>query len=125
MAKDPVCGMEVDEKKAIRVQRDGQDNFFCSSHCKDKFLGQKKERAHHGHSHHLGSGHSMKKEKALLSARGTIYTCPMHPEIEQNHPGDCPKCGMALEPKNATVENTEEQDEIKKLSRKFWEPRNF
>jgi len=48
------------------------------------------------------------------------YTCPMHPEIEQDHPGACPKCGMTLEPKTVGVEDEEEQKEIDSLSRKFW-----
>src|SRR5437870_6687107 len=48
------------------------------------------------------------------------YTCPMHPEIEQDHPGECPKCGMTLEPKTVGVEDEEEQKEIDSLSRKFW-----
>ena len=48
-----------------------------------------------------------------------IYTCPMHPQVQQDHPGDCPKCGMALEPKNASV-NDAEQEEIRILGRKFW-----
>ena len=49
-----------------------------------------------------------------------IYTCPMHPEVEQDHPGACPKCGMTLEPKTVGVEDEEEQKEIDSLSRKFW-----
>jgi Cu+-exporting ATPase len=49
-----------------------------------------------------------------------IYTCPMHPEIEQNHPDACPKCGMTLEPKTVGVEDEEEQKESDSLSRKFW-----
>ena len=49
----------------------------------------------------------------------TIYTCPMHPEIEQDKPGQCPKCGMSLEPR--AVSGAMEQDaEIRSLSRKFW-----
>ena len=48
-----------------------------------------------------------------------IYTCPMHPEIEQDHPGACPKCGMTLEPKSIGAEE-EEQRETQSLSRKFW-----
>src|SRR6266496_2136582 len=48
-----------------------------------------------------------------------IYTCPMHPEIEQDHPGACPKCGMTLEPKSIGAEE-EEQNETRSLSRKFW-----
>src|SRR6266702_7974713 len=49
-----------------------------------------------------------------------IYTCPMHPEIEQDHPGACPKCGMTLEPKTIGVGDEEEQREIRSLSWKFW-----
>src|SRR5213083_853575 len=49
-----------------------------------------------------------------------IYTCPMHPEIEQDHPGHCPKCGMTLEPKTIGGGDEEEQKEIRSLSRKFW-----
>src|SRR2546429_2502083 len=48
-----------------------------------------------------------------------IYTCPMHPEVEQDHPGACPKCGMTLEPKSIGAEE-EEQRETRSLSRKFW-----
>jgi Cu+-exporting ATPase len=49
-----------------------------------------------------------------------IYTCPMHPEIEQDHPGNCPTCGMTLEPKTIGTGDEEEQKEIRLLSRKFW-----
>ena len=49
-----------------------------------------------------------------------IYTCPMHPEIEQDRPGNCPKCGMTLEPKTIGAGDDEEQKEIRSLSRKFW-----
>jgi Cu+-exporting ATPase len=49
-----------------------------------------------------------------------IYTCPMHPEIEQDHPGNCPTCGMTLEPKTIGAGDEEEQKEIRLLSRKFW-----
>lgn len=48
------------------------------------------------------------------------YTCPMHPEIEQDHPGACPICGMTLEPKTVGPGDEEEQHEINSLSRKFW-----
>ena len=49
-----------------------------------------------------------------------IYTCPMHPQIEQDHPGNCPICGMTLEPKTVGVGDEEEQREVNSLSRKFW-----
>ena len=47
----------------------------------------------------------------------TIYTCPMHPEVRQDHPGNCPKCGMALEPRNAP---TEDNTELADMTRRFW-----
>ena len=54
------------------------------------------------------------------SASKTIYTCPMHPEIEQDHPGQCPKCGMTLVPKTAGAGDEQEKREIRSLSVKFW-----
>ena len=49
-----------------------------------------------------------------------IYTCPMHPQIEQDRPGHCPICGMTLEPKTIGVGDEEEQREVNSLSHKFW-----
>ena len=49
-----------------------------------------------------------------------IYTCPMHPQIREDHPGACPICGMSLEPMTVGVEGEEEQSEVNSLSRKFW-----
>jgi Cu+-exporting ATPase len=55
-----------------------------------------------------------------VSATKTIYTCPMHPEVQQDHPGQCPKCGMTLEPKTVGGVDEHEQHEIRSLSVKFW-----
>ncbi len=98
MTKDPVCGMNVDEKKALSGQKAGETFYFCSEHCRTKFL----------------------KEVKISVAQGAVYTCPMHPEIKQDHPGDCPKCGMHLEPLNPTGKNSEEEKQIHSLSLKFW-----
>ena len=103
MAIDPVCKMSVREDSAIVLKDNGTVFYFCSEHCKETFLRQKSNRT---------SAVTIDKEK--------VYTCPMHPEIEQDHPGDCPKCGMALEPKDAAAQDSTEQKEIKKLARKFW-----
>lgn len=106
MAVDPICGMDVKEDdRAIVLKDDGPVYYFCSEHCKNKFLQQK--------SHKAPSAKMKPDEK-------TIYTCPMHPEIKQDHPGDCPKCGMRLEPLNPSGEGSEDQREIHSLSRKFW-----
>ena len=49
-----------------------------------------------------------------------IYTCPMHPQIEQDHPGNCPICGMALEPKNVVAGGEEDNTELRDMTRRFW-----
>lgn len=106
MAIDPICGMNVKEDdRAIVLKDNGAVHYFCSEHCKKKFTEQA----------------STKIQSAQPKAKGkTIYTCPMHPEIRQDHPGDCPKCGMHLEPLNSTGEGNEDQKEIRSLSQKFW-----
>jgi Cu+-exporting ATPase len=86
MAIDPVCGMEVDESTGLRGERGGKVFYFCCDHCRQKFLNPPTE------------------EKPV--PHNAIYTCPMHPEVRQEHPGDCPKCGMALEPLDATGEDS-------------------
>lgn len=92
---DPVCGMEVDvAAPAATLLFEGTTYLFCSTHCLEKFkatpgsftgAGIKKPE----HSIQLASESDLKTN---------IFTCPMHPEIEQTGPGSCPKCGMALEP---------------------------
>ena len=62
----------------------------------------------------------MALELMAPAASKTIYTCPMHPEIERDHPGDCPICGMSLEPKTVGAEDSGEHAEVRSLSRKFW-----
>ena len=56
----------------------------------------------------------------LPTAAKTIYTCPMHPQIEQDHGGNCPICGMALEPKNFTAADEEENTELDDMTRRVW-----
>ncbi len=65
-------------------------------------------------------GMALEPMQSEASKEKTVYTCPMHSEVEQDHPGSCPKCGMALEAKNAQAEDKHEQNETKKLKRKFW-----
>lgn len=100
MAKDPICGMIVDKDKAIQAEVDGKAYYFCSQKCKDKFLS--------------GSPEKNNNLKQLE------YTCPMHPEIQQDKPGDCPKCGMQLEPKSIPGVVEEDNKEVRILARKFW-----
>jgi Cu+-exporting ATPase len=104
MAIDPICGMTVDEASGLRAERDGQTFFFCSSHCRQRFLST--------------SANVDRQEKPQGKA---LYTCPMHPEVEQDHPGDCPQCGMALEPKTVTAGSSEEEHvELRDMTLRFW-----
>jgi Cu+-exporting ATPase len=112
MAKDPICGMTVDEATALRAERDGQIFYFCSEHCRQEFLAQpsaqttKAEGSHGGseatgqdHAHHREHDHGVVKPSA-----GAKYFCPMCPDVASDKPGDCPKCGMALERNPTWVE---------------------
>ena len=92
---DPVCGMMVNPNSAAgSYEHKGKTYYFCSAHCLNKFR-QDPERF---------IKESTKTEEtkpvAIESRRSSQaeYTCPMHPEVKQEGPGSCPKCGMALEP---------------------------
>ncbi len=90
--KDPVCGMDVDpHATAHRADHAGRTYYFCSAGCRSKFLAAPQQ--------YLGNTQPIE-----VVPDGTIYTCPMHPEIRQVGPGSCPICGMALEPLLATAE---------------------
>lgn len=100
--KDPICGMESEKTKAIKFTQDGLTYYFCSENCRQKFLKQSST------------------EKSVTFRNKAMYTCPMHPEIRQDKPGDCPKCGMRLEPVGSAVEDDKEHKLLQFLSRKFW-----
>ena len=63
---------------------------------------------------------ALERNPVQQNAREIIYTCPMHPQIEQDHPGNCPICGMTLEPKNVVAGNEEENAELRDMTRRFW-----
>jgi Cu+-exporting ATPase len=107
MAIDPICGMTVDESSPLRAERDGQTFYFCSEHCRRKFLaqGSGSEPAQlvqlgGGHAEHQHHHHAAVRVKPSVSAK---YFCPMCPGIESEKPGECPICGMALERNPAWV----------------------
>jgi P-type Cu+ transporter len=92
-AKDRVCGMDVDpQATAHRATLDGRSYYFCSSRCRERFLASPATYL----DRNGGAAKSV--------PQGTIYTCPMHPEVRQVGPGTCPICGMALEPMEGTAE---------------------
>jgi Cu+-exporting ATPase len=104
---DPVCGMKVEEASEYRMEYQGRPYGFCSEHCLKKF---KKDPD----SYLNGTPSSSQQATDETS----VYTCPMHPEIVQDHFGSCPKCGMALEPRSITPE--QENPELKDMTRRFW-----
>jgi Cu+-exporting ATPase len=108
---DPVCGMKVDPKTTPHhVERNGQEFFFCSAGCKAKFEADPVRYLAHEEG---------KKAPAAPVPAGTIYTCPMHPQIRQVGPGSCPICGMALEPETVTADEGPNHELID-MSRRFW-----
>lgn len=106
-AEDPVCGMSVDRAAAKHLHRhEGTLHYFCSAKCKDKFVAAPDD--------YLGE-----RPEPEPMPEGTIYTCPMHPEIEQVGPGTCPKCGMALEPKGVPAADEGPNPELVDFKRRF------
>lgn len=95
---DPVCGMQVSSDSPYQAEHQGQPYYFCSEHCQHKFQQQPQqylEQESSPHQHDAGCDDGSCELPASQHAQQ--YTCPMHPEVVQDHPGSCPKCGMALE----------------------------
>ena len=104
--RDPICGMEVDpDDAAATAERDGETFYFCSEHCRKKFVSEGAANAsdqpasEHEHSCCEGEQHSEAETKAAADVRKPAkkYFCPMCEGVESDTPGNCPKCGMALE----------------------------
>lgn len=108
--KDPVCGMTVTAESPHHLEHQGHSYYFCSSQCASKF------KAHPEKYTNTSKPTDPSADKPVA---GTIYTCPMHPEIEQDHPGSCPKCGMALEPLMPSLDD-DDNSELKDFTRRFW-----
>ena len=107
--RDPVCGMMVDPHKTPhRHQHAGHTYYFCSAGCRSKFSDNPAKYL---------AGSEAKPPAPV--PEGTIYTCPMHPQIRQAGPGACPICGMALEPELATA-TSGPNPELVDMSRRFW-----
>jgi len=106
-ATDPVCGMSVNRAAAEHMAKhNGERFYFCSSRCLEKFEGATET--------YLGDRPTQEP-----MPEGTLYTCPMHPEIVQEGPSDCPKCGMALEPMGVPTDDTGPNPELVDFSRRF------
>ena len=142
-AIDPVCGMRVDASTRHRSAYQDREYLFCSARCRERFTANPEQypnrdssAAADGHHAHRQAEHAQKplhvpaddgsaKKQAQIGhgevpADGpTIYTCPMHPQIRQPAPGNCPICGMALEPELPTA-SEECNPELEDFTRRFW-----
>ena len=107
---DPVCGMTVDPATTPHhADHAGTAYHFCSAGCRSKFIADPTK--------YLAPKPAT--EDLPLAPAGTMYICPMHPEIRQDHPGSCPLCGMALEPEMPSLDE-DDNPELKDFSRRFW-----
>ena len=112
LAADPVCGMRVDPATSKhRAEHGGQTFHFCSAGCRTKFLADP--------GRYLGGRDDARRAAEPAPPPGAIYTCPMHPQVRQVGPGNCPICGMALEPEVATGE-AGPNPELVDFTRRFW-----
>jgi Cu+-exporting ATPase len=106
--KDPVCGMVVDPATTPhRADHSDQTYYFCSQECRGKFVADP--------SAYLDRDPADKP----AAAHGVIWTCPMHPQIRRNGPGNCPICGMALEPEEPSLDNAP-NPELVDFTRRTW-----
>ena len=106
----PVCGMTVDsETSKHRFEHRGETYHFCSAGCRTKFAAAPEQYLHK----------SSKGQQSAAAPEGTIYTCPMHPQIRQVGPGSCPICGMALEPELVSLDD-QPNPELADMTRRFW-----
>lgn len=106
---DPVCGMKVAADPNKKIEHQGNTYYFCSDRCMGKFRADPPS--------YLQPADKMSPTAPV--AEGVTYTCPMHPEIRKPAPGNCPICGMTLEPVMPTLED-EENPELADFRRRFW-----
>lgn len=105
--RDPVCGMKTTDQSKHHTMFEGKPFYFCSAGCCAKFIKSPNTYLHP----------TIQKESPAVS--GALYTCPMHPEVIQDHQGSCPKCGMALEPMIPEIDE-DESPELVSFQRRFW-----
>lgn len=113
LATDPVCGMQVRQDTALRTEHDGQEYFFCSASCKERFLADPQ-------GFEVGAvDRSSAAPDLAAPVSASEWTCPMHPEIRQAGPGACPICGMALEPVTISADSGPSPERAD-MTRRFW-----
>jgi Cu+-exporting ATPase len=115
IVRDPVCGMNVDTRTAVHSLKLGESSYyFCSERCLEKFQADP-DRYLNPPAQDL----AMQTPATGALPEGTIWTCPMHPEIRRDAPGQCPICGMALEPLEPTLEEGP-NPELIDMTRRLW-----
>jgi len=111
--REPVCGMRVTADSPHQLLHAGTNLKFCSTRCLEKFRATAAyldaDMEHHPQESETGLPAQAKYAAEVNSTSPPRYTCPMHPEIVQDSPGECPKCGMALEPMMASTDDDELQ----------------
>jgi Cu+-exporting ATPase len=115
--RDPVCGMMVNPKTTPHRYEleNGSTYHFCSAACRNKFVANPDRY----HSRASVDEASVAPDRGMHpESMGATWTCPMHPEVRRSEPGECPKCGMALEP--MTVSAGERNPELVNMTRRFW-----
>lgn len=123
---DPVCGMKVSPQSPYRLDYQGHTHLFCSNGCRDMFQVDPQRYLKHEAGAEpppaAQTGHPRVSRPSPVGptpAPGTIYTCPMHPQIRATAPGNCPICGMTLEPLQPTARPAE-SPELTDMTRRFW-----
>ncbi len=108
--KDPVCGMTVTDRSPHVLAHHGASVYFCSAGCKTRFAANP--------TAYTDPAAAVPPSIETPPAVDATYTCPMHPQVRQDHPGDCPLCGMALEPETPSLDETE-SPELTDFRRRF------
>ena len=117
VARDPVCGMTVTADSPHVHEHEGEKFYFCCAGCETKFAATPEQYLAPADTVPMASAAPGPGPAAAMS--GTIFTCPMHPEVRQDRPGACPKCGMALEPELPSSDEGE-NPELVDFRRRFW-----
>jgi len=113
---DPVCGMTVDPASSISTTWNSERYFFCAPACKGRFEAQPQRYVAQGASSQFARA---PEPEPAGRPKGQTWTCPMHSEVVSDGPGACPICGMALEPRSATLDE-EENPELADMRRRLW-----
>jgi len=122
-ARDPVCGMQVDTRapKGGSFDYRGDTYFFCNPRCRERFSADPERYLQSAANHADGADPHAHHQPAPPPAApaGTLWVCPMDPEVRETKPGPCPICGMALEPATITAEEPA-NPELQDMQRRFW-----